>query len=123
MEIYVPDQWGQVSLQPGYYEKVQDVIHALFKAGLANVTDIVVSYDDTSKRVIVRCAEGTILELRGDITRMFGYLDNASVRASDKKDSPLHCPKLEINIFMFIAISLRANIMVMLLFQFFVLLQ
>ena len=27
VEIYVPDQWAKdVSIQPGYYEKVQDVI-------------------------------------------------------------------------------------------------
>ena len=75
VEIYVPDKWYQdISNQPGYYQKVQDVIDALLKAGLANVTDVVVSYDDTSKRVTVRCAKGTALELRGDIARMFGYL-------------------------------------------------
>ena len=51
VEIYVPDKWFQeVSIQPGYYDKVQDVIDALLKAGLANATDVVVSYDDTSKR-------------------------------------------------------------------------
>ena len=100
VEIYVPDQWRQqISIQPGYYEKVQDVIDALLKAGLANATDIVVTYNDTSKRVTVRCAKGTVLELRGDIARMFGYLDNTSVRASDKKVSPFPYPKLEINIF------------------------
>ena len=58
MEIYVPDKWfKEISIQPGYYEKVQDVIDALLKAGLANATDAVVSYDDTSKRVTVGCAE------------------------------------------------------------------
>ena len=60
MEIYVPDQWAQeISIQPGYYKKVQDVIDALLKAGLSNTIDVVVSYDDTSKRVTVRCAKGT----------------------------------------------------------------
>ena len=44
MEIYVPDKWFQeISIQPGYYEKVQDVTGALLKAGLANATDVVVS--------------------------------------------------------------------------------
>ena len=58
VEIYAPDKWFQVfntveySIQPGYYEKVQDVIDALFKAGLANITDVVVTYDDTSKRAL-----------------------------------------------------------------------
>ena len=83
MEIYVPDKWFQeISIQPGYYEKVQDVIDALLKAGLANATDVV-SYDDNSKRVTTRCAKGTVLELRGDIARMFGYLNNTTVRAFD----------------------------------------
>ena len=100
-----------------------NVIDALLKAGLANATDVVVSYNDTSKRVTVRCAKDTVLKLRGDIARMFGYLDNTSIRASEKKDSPLPYPKMEINIFMFKAISSRANIMVMLLFPFFALLQ
>ena len=44
LEIYVPDQWAQeISIQPGYYEKVLDVIDALLKAELANTTDVVVS--------------------------------------------------------------------------------
>ena len=52
LEIYVSDKWAQeTSIQPGYYEKVQDVIDTLCKAGLANTTDVV-SYDDTSKRAL-----------------------------------------------------------------------
>ena len=86
VEIYVPDKWFQeISIQPGYYETVQDVIDALLKAGLDNATGVVVSNDDTSERVNVRCAKGTILELRGDNARMFGYLNNVAIRASDKK--------------------------------------
>ena len=86
VEIYVPDKWfKKISIQPGYYEQVQDVIDALLKAGPANATDVAGSYDDTSKRVTVRCAEGTVLELRGNIARMFGYLDNTVIRASDNK--------------------------------------
>ena len=49
------------------------------------MTDVVVSYDNTSKRVTVRCAKGTVLELRGAIARMFGYLNNTAIRVSDKK--------------------------------------
>ena len=99
VEIYVPDQWLQeISIQPGYYEKVQDVIpgdviDALLKAGLANATDVVVSYNDTFKRVTVRCAKGTVLELRGDIARMFGYLNSTAVRASDIKGFTLALPE------------------------------
>ena len=56
MKIYVPDQWAQeISIQPRYYEKVQDVIDALLKAGLSNTTDVVVPSDDTSKRVSLYC--------------------------------------------------------------------
>ena len=65
----------------------------MLKAGLANMTDVVVSYDDTSKRVTVRCAKGTVLKLRGGIVRMSGYLDNMSVRASDKKGFTLALPE------------------------------
>ena len=48
VEIYAPDnlflvfKTVQYSIQPGYYQKVQDVIDALYKAGLANLTDVVV---------------------------------------------------------------------------------
>ena len=94
VEIYVPDKWFQeIIIQPGYYEKVQDVIDALLKAGLANTTDVVVSYDDTSKRVTVRCAKGTVLELKGDIARMFGYLNSMAIRASDKEGFTLALPE------------------------------
>ena len=83
MGIYVPDQWVQeISTHPGYYEKVQDVKDELLKAGLANTTDVVVSYHDTSKRDTVRSAKGNVLELRGDIARMFGYLNNTTIIAS-----------------------------------------
>ena len=50
MEIYAPDNLYLVfktvefSIQPGYYEKVQDVINALHKAGLANLSDVVLGY-------------------------------------------------------------------------------
>ena len=54
----------EISNQPGYYKKVQDVIDALLKAGPASTTDVVVTYDDTSKRVNVRCAKGTVLEFK-----------------------------------------------------------
>ena len=99
------------------------MINELLKAGLANTTDVVVSYDDTSKRVTVRCAEGKVLELRGDIARMFGYLNNMAIGASDKKIFTLALPANGNNIFIFIPILLKANIMVMLLLPFFVLLQ
>ena len=62
-----------------------DVIDALHKAGLANLTDVVVTYDDTSKRVTVKCVKGAVLELRGDIARMFGFFNNTSIRAFDKR--------------------------------------
>ena len=106
-------------IQPGYYEKVQDVIDALFKAGLANKSDVVLSYDDTSKRVTVRCAKGTVLALRGNIARMFGYLDNTPIRASDKKGFTLALPETG-NQYFCLPISSRVNIyiMVMLLFLF-----
>ena len=85
VEIYAPDKWAEeFSIQPGYYEKVRDVIDALLKAGLANMTDVVVTYDDTSKRVTVRCAKGAVLELRGDIARMFCFLNNMAIRPFDK---------------------------------------
>ena len=51
------------------------------------------SYDDTSKRVTVSCAKGTALELIGDIARMFGYLDNTPIRASDKNGFTLALPE------------------------------
>ena len=98
VEIYVPDTWAQgFSTQPGYYEKVTDVIDP-----------------DTSKRVTVRCAKGAVLELRGI---QQGCLDSLTIGRLEPY------PKLAINIFTFIQISSRANIMVTLLFPFFVLLQ
>ena len=58
VEIYVLDKWAQeFSIPPGYYEKVIDVIDALRKAGLANLTDVVVTYDGTSKRFTVKCVK------------------------------------------------------------------
>ena len=39
--LYLVFKTVEYSIQPGYYEKVQDVIHALYKAGLANLTDVI----------------------------------------------------------------------------------
>ena len=72
-------------------------------------------------RVTVSCAKGNVLELRGDTVRMFGYLNNTTVKASDKKDFTLALPGIG-NQYL-LQISSRVNIMVMLLFMFFVLLQ
>ena len=50
VEIYAPDnlylafKTVEFRIQPGYYEKVQDVIDTLHKAGLDNLTDVVLSY-------------------------------------------------------------------------------
>ena len=95
VEIYAPDNMyivfktAEFSIQPGYYEKVQDVINALSKAGLANLSDVDLSYDDTSKRVTVKCGRRVVVKLRGDIARMFGFLNDTTIRASDEKGSPL----------------------------------
>ena len=48
------------------------------------MADVVATYDDTSKRVTVRCAKEAVLELRGGIARMFGFLNNMTIRAFDK---------------------------------------
>ena len=89
VEIYAPDNLylvfkrAEFSIQPGYYQKVQ--IDALYKAGIFNLTDVVLSYDDTSKRVTVKCGRCVIVKLRGDIARIFGFLNDTTIRASDKK--------------------------------------
>ena len=99
VEIYAPDKFDLVyqtveySIQPGYYEKVQDLIDALYKAGLANLTDVVLSYDDTSERVTVKCAKRAVVKLRGDMARMFGFLNDTTIRASDRKGFTLALPE------------------------------
>ena len=92
VEIYAPDNLYLVfktvefSIQPGYYEKVQDVINALRKAGLANLSDVDLSYD-------VKCGRHVVVKLRGDIARMFGFLNDTTIRASDEKGFTLALPE------------------------------
>ena len=99
MEIYSPNnlylvfKTAECSIQPGYYEKVQDVIDTLYKAGLANLSDVVVSYDDTSKKVTVKCCRCAVVKLRGNIARMFGFLNDTTIRASDEKSFTLAFPE------------------------------
>ena len=68
VEIYPPDnlylvfKTAEFSIQPGYYEKVQNVVDTLYKARVANLTDVVLSYDDTSKRVTVKCGRCVVLK-------------------------------------------------------------
>ena len=99
VEIYAPDNFHLVfktveySIQPGHYEKVQDVIDALYKAGLANLTNVVLSYYGTSKRVTVKCGKRVVVKLRGDIAWMFGFLNNTTIRASDEKGFTLALPE------------------------------
>ena len=69
------------------------MIDALYKAGLANVTDVVLSYDDTSKRVTVKCGRRVVVKLRGDIARMFGFLNDTTIRASHEKGFTLALPE------------------------------
>ena len=99
VEIYTPDnlylifKTVEYSVQLGYYEKVQDVIDALYKAGLNNLTDVVLLYDDTSKRVTVKCGRRVVVKLRGDIARIFGFLNDTTIRASDEKVLTLALPE------------------------------
>ena len=92
-KLYVVLQTAEYSIQPGYYEKVQDVIDALRKAVLDNLTEVVLSYDDTSKRVTVKYSKDAILKLRGDIARMFSFPNNTTIRTSDEKGFTLTLPK------------------------------
>ena len=69
------------------------MINALHNAGLANLTDVVLSYDDTSKRVTVKCGKRVVVKLRGGIARMFGFLNDTSIRASDEKGFTLALPE------------------------------
>ena len=92
-DLYLVFKTVEFSIQPGYYEKVQDVINALHKAGLANLTDVVLSYDDTFKRVTVKCGRRVVIKLRGDIAKMFGFLNNTTISASDEKGFTLALPE------------------------------
>ena len=92
-KLYLVFQTVEYSILPGYYEKVQGVIDALRKAGLDNLTEVVLSYDDTSKRVTVKYSKGAVLKLRGDIARMFGFLNDTTIRASDEKGFTLALPE------------------------------
>ena len=106
VEIYAPDklylvfQTVEYSIQPGYNEQVKDVIDALYRARPANLADVVLSYDDISKRVTVKCGKCAIVKLRGDIARMFGFLNNTTVRASDEKGFTLALPETGNQIFL-----------------------
>ena len=60
--MYLVFQTVDYSIQPGYYEKVQDVIDSLYKTGLANLTDVVLSVDDTSERVTVKCGKRAVVK-------------------------------------------------------------
>ena len=51
------------------------------------------SYDDTSKRVTVKCGRRAVVRLRGDIARIFGFLNDTTVRASDEKGFTLALPE------------------------------
>ena len=99
MEIFAPDnlylvfKTAEFIIQPGYYEKVQDVIDALYKAELSNFTDVVFSYDYTSKKVTVKCGRRVVVKLRGDIARMFGFLNDTTIKYSDEKGFTLALPE------------------------------
>ena len=69
------------------------MIDALYKAGLNNLTDVVLSYDDTSKRITVKCGNRAVVKLQGDIARMFGFLNDTTITASDKKGFTLALPE------------------------------
>ena len=91
--MYLVFKTVEFSIQPGNYEKIQDVIDALYKAGLANLTDVVLLYDDTSKRVTVKCSNRVVVKVRLDIARMFGFLNDTTIRASDEKGYTLALPE------------------------------
>ena len=91
--LYLVFKAVEYSIEPGYYEKVQDVIGALYKAGLANLSHVVLSSDDTSKRVTVKCGRCVVVKLRGDIAMMFGFLYDTTIRASDEKGFTLALPE------------------------------
>ena len=75
------------------YRNFTQAINALYKAGLANLTDVVMSYDDSFKRVTVKCGKRAVVKLRGDIARMFGFLNDTTIRASEEKGFTFALPE------------------------------
>ena len=69
------------------------MIDALYKAGLANLSDVVLSSDDTSKRATAKCGRRVVVKFRGDTARMFGFLNDTTIRASDEKGFTLALPE------------------------------
>ena len=51
------------------------------------------AYNDTSKRVAVKCGKRVVVKLREDIARMFGFVNNTTIRASNEKGFTLALPK------------------------------
>ena len=65
----------------------------MHQVGLANLTDVVLTYDDISKWVTVKCGRHVIVKFRGDIARMFGFLNDTTIRASDEEGCTLALPE------------------------------
>ena len=51
------------------------------------------SYHHTSKRITVKCGRRVVVKLRIDIARMFGFLNDTTIRASDEKGFTLALPE------------------------------
>ena len=84
VEIYTPDN---------LYLLVSKTAEFSIHPGISNLTDVVLSYDDTSERVTVKCGRRVVVKLRGDIARMFGFLNDTTIRASDGKGFTLALPE------------------------------
>ena len=81
------------------------------------------SYDDTFKRVTVKCGRRVEVKLRGDIAGMFGFLNDTTIRASDEKSFTLASPETGNQYFYVYTNIIKGQYHGDVVFLFFVLLQ
>ena len=77
IEVSTPrtTHFERIEITPGYYKSVNDIINALLKKRLDKISDIIIMFDDTAKRVTVTCLSGSRVRLLGDIAKVFGFMD------------------------------------------------
>ena len=94
IEISPPgsQHFDPIEISPGYYKTTGSIASALHKKGLGNFTDVLLMYDDTSKRMTITCLSGSRLILRGDIAKTFGYKEGTQIENKDNKGFTLAFP-------------------------------
>ena len=94
LEVFRSHNWfAKIKIKAGYYKSIKEVVKKIMSNGLKEITDVKLVYDDTSKRITIKCKNNVTVILKDDIARIFGFVTGTDIQAAVNRGFTLALPE------------------------------